>query len=421
MTLFILLIVIECLFILINNNIFKHDILSPASVSSLVFLVATFLALFCKDIWKIDLSELTVIVITFGLLAMTLGELVGRCIKVVHCDRKCENNIELIMPNTKSINILTILVIIATMTYGLNAYQVGMMNGGSGLNSFAYMKSGYADSGFRMNPIIRQGFKLIMASSYISCFVFANNCLVLKQKLKDNLAYLIIIICSIVVTVFSASRTEILRIISALVLDYALIWRTYNERSNRQSTKYVIKKFIPLGIAVAVIAFFSRTLVKKTGVATSEVTSIIYYVSYYVGSPIAVLNTKINLAFSGIDILSQSRIDIPEFVYLGNFNYGGNVGSILQTKLINNGLIIMLLWILMIYFVGGIVYKRINYDIRVRPYHPLALLLFTSWYYVFTMSYYSDIMSSISFIKTNILTDVVLILLYPLFFRVKLK
>ena len=63
-----------------------------------------------------------------------------------------------------------------------------------------------------MNPIIRQGFKLIMASSYISCFVFANNCLVLKQRLRDNAAYLLIIICSIVVNVsFCGTPRKFLR------------------------------------------------------------------------------------------------------------------------------------------------------------------------------------------------------------------
>lgn len=421
MALFILLILIECLIILLNGYVFRHDLMSPASISAVVFLVATILAFYCQVIWKINLSGLTVMVIALGLLTMTVGESIGRHVKVVYHPREYVEDIELVTANPKTIAFLTVVVVAATLLYGVNAYRVGLMNGGSGLNAFAYMKNGYINGGSQMNPIIRQGFKLIMASSYISCFVFANNCLVLKQRLRDNTAYLIIIICSIVVTAFSGSRTEILRIVSALVLDFALIWRAYYRGSNKRSTKYVLKKFVPLVVAVAVIAFLSRTLVKKTGVATSQVTSITYYVAYYVGSSIAVLNNKINMAFSGFNILSGSKVGIPEFVYLGNLDYGGNVGTILQTKLLSSGLILMLTWISIIYFVSGIIYKRINYDIRVRPQQPLLLILFTSWYYIFTMSYYADIMSSTSFIITNILTDVVLVIIYPLFFRARIR
>jgi len=421
MALFILLILIECFIIFLNGHVFMHDLLSPASISAVVFLVATLLAFYCQVIWEINLSGLTVMVIALGLLAMTVGESFGRHIKVVYHPREYSEDIEPVKPNPNTIVVLTVIVVAATLLYGVDAYRVGLMNGGSGLNAFAYMKDGYINGGSRMNPIIRQGFKLIMASSYISSFVFANNCLVLRQRLKDNVAYLLIIICSIIVTIFSGARTEILRIVSALVLDFALIWRAYYGGSNKRSTKYILKKFIPLAVIVVMVAFFSRTLVKMKGVATSQVTSITYYVAYYVGSPIAVLNKKINMAFSGPNILSKSRMEVPEFVYLGRFDYGGNVGTILQTKLLNSGLALMLTWIFIIYFVGGIIYERINYDIRVRSQQPLLLILFTSWYYIFTMSYYADIMSSASFIITNVLTDVVLVIIYPLFFRVRIK
>ncbi len=422
MALFILLILIECFIIFLNGYVFRHDLMSPASISAVVFLVATLLAFYCQVIWEINLSGLTVIVIALGLLAMTVGESLGRHVKVVYHPREYSEDIDPVKPNPNTMAVLTVVVVAATLLYGVSAYRVGLMNGGSGLNAFAYMKNGYINGGSQMSPVIRQGFKLIMASSYISCFVFANNCLVLKQRLRDNVAYLIIIICSIVATVFSGSRTEILRIVSAVVLDFALIWRAYYRGSNnKRSTKYVLKKFVPLVVAVAVIAFLSRTIVKKTGVATSQVTSITYYVAYYVGSSIAVLNNKINMAFSGFNILSGSKVGIPEFVYLGNLDYGGNVGTIFQTKLLSNGLVFMLTWIFIIYFVGGIIYERINYDIRVRSQQPLLLILFTSWYYIFTMSYYADIMSSVPFIITNVLTDVILVIIYPLFFRVRIK
>ena len=72
MALFILLILIECFIIFLNGHVFRYDLLSPASISAVVFLVATLLAFYCKVIWDINLSGLTVMVIALGLMTMTV-------------------------------------------------------------------------------------------------------------------------------------------------------------------------------------------------------------------------------------------------------------------------------------------------------------------------------------------------------------
>ena len=176
-----------------------------------------------------------------------------------------------------------------------------------------------------------------------------------------------------------------------------------------------------MAIIVAIIAFVSRKIVKTSNVATSATNSIFYYVAYYVGSSISVLNTKIKMAFINGGLLFGTNETIPEFVYLGKLDYGGNVGTILQTSLIKHGLIYMIFWILLIYIVGGFFYRNVLNSHKLSRKECLKIILFTSWYYVFTMSYYSDILSSASFIKTNFLTNIVLIALHYGIFKIRIK
>lgn len=421
MATFIVLLIFEILIIGLNIQIFKHDYFSPATISSITFLIATVFALYCINYWNIELSWLTVIVIILGLFLMTVGEFLGRKILIRSSKNSKETTVSTINVSVYIRTIIAVLVVLVTVLYAINAYHVGIMNGGNSSNSFAYMKMAYAtDSSFRMNPIIRQGFKFIMASAYISSYIFANNVLLLKQKLSKNLSYLIIIICAILVTIFSGSRTEILRIISALILDYNVLSRAIcHKNESLKSKRNIIFKILPMFILIAIIAFFTRSIVKTTGTATSDTNSFIYYVAYYVGSPIAVLNTKINMAFSGINILKPSSIQLPSFVYLGNLNYGGNVGTILQPYLLNDGLIKMCIGIFLIYFLGGVFYTYILHNSIGNYKRPLCLLILSSWYCIYTMSYYDDIIQQQSFVITLLLIDLVIIVLYPIFFNKK--
>ena len=164
---------------------------------------------------------------------MTIGEFLGDKLGTIFTVKSPIKKTTLIVVSKKVKVSVTICVVIMTILYAVNAYHVGLLNGGTGANAFAYMKSSYAsNSSIRMNPIIRQGFKFIMASAYIACFILANNYLILKQRLKENMTYVIIIVCSIAVTIFSGSRTEIIRVISALFLDYSILLQINNKKKD---------------------------------------------------------------------------------------------------------------------------------------------------------------------------------------------
>jgi oligosaccharide repeat unit polymerase len=430
MTTMIILLSIEMLMIIINLKIFKNDILSPSTISSITFFVATLFALYCADVWEITISTRTNVVITAGLITMTIGEYIGRKVRLsVKRKSAYSTNTDMGIPTIfvkqDMKNLFMVSVIACMGLYTINAYRVGLINGGTGLNAFAYMKNAYMTSvGSTMNPIIRQGYKVVMSAAYISCFIFTNNCLVRHDGLKKNWQYIVMIACGFIITIVAGARTEILRIVSALLLDYTLLWRLNaggNSRVNKQSSKVVIRKAVPLILLVTVIAYISRAIVKTSNVATTSIDSIVYYMAYYIGSPIAVLNTKLEMAFDNGGLLLGAKNIVPQFVYLGHLDYGGNVGTILQTSVLKYGLLYMIIWILLIYIVSGFIYRKVTSYKEINMHTSLLIILFSNWYYVFSMAYYSDVMSDIGFIITNISTCIVGYLIYHMLFKLKLR
>lgn len=415
----LVLIFIEIIIILINFQLFKYDIFNPATISSLGFLVSTLLALYCSNVWDFVISESTVLVISLGLCSMTMGEAISQKIRIRMGTTNHMNNDSI--PGIKTIYLnpavrlaLVVIIVFCTVLYGLESYRVGVLNGGSTLNAFAYMKSAYFNEGMnKMNFFIRQGFKVVMAGAYISAFMFANNFLVLRERFLRNLPFLICMVCGFAITIFSASRTEMMRIALAVLLDFALLWKMNHGRTkkqNKKSTSIVLRKLAPIFLMVLIIAFAARAVVKTSG-GVSDVTSIVYYLAYYIGSPIAVLNTKISMAFSNSTLLLGSSNAVSEFVYLGRLSYGGNVATICWASLYDKGLIYMMFRIFILYFIGGYCYKIIsNYSVNSTS-NNLRIILFSFVYYIYAMSYYSDILSPKN-IPSNLFTVCVLILGY---------
>ena len=411
----IVLILIEIIIVLANLRLFRGDIFNPATISSIGFLISTLMALYCSDVWDFVLSGSTVLVITIGLLSMTIGDMASKRIRIGNRTERVYGDslsgVGMINLSFRLRAALFMVVVLCTVMYGLESYRVGILNGGTSRNAFAYMKYGYLDDDLsKMNVIIRQGFKVVMAGAYISAFIFANNVLVLRDSLKRNITYLVCMICAFAITIFSAARTEILRVVLALLLDYVVLWRMKYGRTriqNKKSAKVVIKKLIPIFLAVVIIAFVSRAVVKTSG-GVSEVSSIIYYLAYYIGNSIAVLNTKIGVAFSDGSLIWGSTKSVSEFVYLGKLSYGGNVATICWASLYEHGIIYMFFRILILYFVGGCFYKTIiKHNINSKR-NNFQIILFSFIYYIYAMSYYSDILSMKN-IPTLVFTALVLI------------
>lgn len=421
----LVLILLEFLLFAVLYAIFDGDLFSPPVITVLVILIGTVLVVPSYHLWNVDIKDRTIVTIILGCLCCCCGGVIAKLVRPKNAPRNCSNEGLVVLHWHKSMESVVLITILSlTVLYIYDALRVGRLYGGSGFGAIGYMKAAYmsGSQGPKMNALIRQGFKVVMALAYISTYYFVNNVLILKEKVRKNLTYLISFVCGCVITIFSGSRTEILRLVSALILDYVVLTRLnsgHNSSKNKIRIIDIIKRFAPVLIVVVIVGFLSRGVVKTANTGGSDITSIIGYVSYYIGSPIQVLNIKLTY-FSNIkELLFGTQNSIPEFVYLGSLDYGGNVATIFGSCIHYNGLINMVIYLLIVYFIGTSIYYRLYHVNSSKKRKSRNIIVFSYCYFVFTMAYYS-ICTSVLLEFSNSLILILLLILNRVLRRVKL-
>lgn len=391
-----LLLIIEIGFLLLSLCIFKGDYIAPPVITCVMIFIGTCAVIPSVELWNVKIKNFLLIVYIIGYCTIIFSSLVAKKIlkvrfrtmlkqftpqmNVIHCKQSMEI-------------IFLFGSILLTLLYLYDAIRVGTINGGRGFGAIAYMKAGYTIEGMvKMNLIIRQGFKIVMLFTYISTFLVGHNCIVLNEGVKKNFAYIVSIVCGCAITIFSGSRTDVLRIISALLFCSSFSirekngWRT---KENRKFFRKIIIKLLPIICVAIVIAFTSRVIVKTTGTATSSINSMVGYLSYYIGSPVQVLNVKLDYFQNINELFFGTNSTFPNFVYLGHLNYGGNAQGLFGSVVPCNGLIRMFLYLFIMYFVGTYLYYKLygTYSSKKRNKY---LILYAYAYFVFTLSFYAD-------------------------------
>jgi len=415
------LIAFEIAILIFSLLIFKGDFFNPSTISVTVFMAATILCAFYAELWQVKIVWKTVLVVVTSLLMMIVGTALGRSASVTGNEKlnSAGRHIRLTM-STGTIVFISTLVVIMTVLYGFSAYKLGQSHGGTGLNSFAYLKDAYSHgtATVRMNVFIRQGYKIVLACAYVGCLLLAVQLVQGIYQTRRSLVYLGWIICGALITIMSGSRTDIVRIFSAFIIDYVIISRIWNKReenTRRRKVKSVWHYLIPALLLVIVVSFSVRQIIKTSNVELSQSNSLFYYLSYYVGSPIAVLNEKISMGFSGVTLAVGAPISVPNFVYLGNLNYGGNVDTLLGLTLQKYGIIMLWVKLLIVYGIGSFFYFKAESE-YLRSKRSYYWILITSLVYqIFTMSYYSDSLYVFSDIVTNGLIFIGTIVIFYLF------
>ena len=355
-------------------------------------MIGTCFTMLGLDDWNDNISGNVVVVFSLFFIVMSGANLCCRKIRIKKLAKKNEIHF-----NENVIIFVSIIAVLMTAMYGFNAYKIGMMYGATGINAFAYMKNAYSSnsSDYLMNPVIRQFFKVVMAISYVNGFIFVKK-LIKKEKSRVNIYCLISILCGVLITVFSGSRTEIMRIFSALLLSTIVIRRNgvSNSVINKKSQKEIIKKVVPVAGFILVILFGTRSIVKVSDVATSGMDSMLDYIIYYFGSPLEVFNIKLSYLFKDGTILWGSAYALScagTHEYLGYKNYGGNVATVFQ-NLFYRGLVKALVQIFIVFWVMGSMYKTIA-KVSDTGLNEYGVVLFSGFYFVSTISFYANCFS----------------------------
>lgn len=422
---FFLLIVLEILFLIIAYRMFEKDVFSPAVITIFVILIGTIFVIPSISLWNVNICQNTLVVFFVGLLTCIFGSFVSK--KIIfgnkHINFKAQK-IHLLHFKRQTEIFISFLSLVLTLLYLLDAIRVGTYYGGHGFGAIAYMKNSYLLNlgPVSMNPFIRQGFKVVMALGYIASYALAKNIFSLNESFNKNLPYLVLFLCGCAITLFSGSRTEILRLVSALIICCSTCYRKkngWNEASSKHSFFKTCVTFVPLLLVTIIVAFLFRQIVKVQGTGGSEISHIIDYASFYIGSPVQVLNIKLSNFSNFHDLFFGTNLNFTEFVYLGSLDYGGNVSTVFGTCILYNGILGMVLYLLIVYSLGTFLYYKccIGGD---KFKDCIKILCFAYIYCSFTMSYYSYC-ANLFFEISNILVLIVIVLLFTILYSFRAK
>lgn len=391
----------------------NYDFSSPCVISLTLLTISFFAYILGVNLWKNSLKMNTIFVLIVGFIIIFSAGYFGRN-KRMRIDTK-------FIPSYFKIQLISFVCLLLTCLYTFEIYRIGHEFNIGFMKAISFTK----ENGYLMNVIIRQGFKVVMMNAYLSTFLMwcvPNN----FNKKKGYLCFLTLnILLAIFISVVSGSRGDILKVFSCLFLFYFVL-----KRPTKKQVKKLLTISVPLLFVFSIIFFFSKNAVKGFSDSMNEL-NYVEYILFYLGSPVEVLNIKlgnlnqfstglfgyrnfINIygVLTKIGIISETVIPtVNEFVYIGNFNFGGNVGTAYFDFISDFGYLLGLLFIFIIFMLGMSLYRK-NKTVY-------SAIVFGYFYNFYVFFFYSSTISY--FLSMNALFNLIVLSgIYLIYFKIKI-
>lgn len=401
-----------------------RDIMAPSVVVSVMFILSTGVALMNADYWNVSICDKTTIIISSGLFSFILAEILFR---FIIC-RQLRGNTFIIKPNSEPIYentvVLNILIILNSFICLLYLVKIISVTGASSLtDSFSIYRNmmvsklSEGDSDELIPAAYVQLTKLVIATGYVSCYLFSNDRLYRKMESRGvQVRHLILIFLSVVPSICAGGRSGTLRVLSAWIILYYIVWHQKNGWDKSLSLRYI--RYGIIGLLVAIPIFYY--MLDFIGRSTEDV-DMADYVSTYLSSSIIMFDQYVQSPVPRDLIGEESLFSVLKAThYLGwnkmpssyNLEFRpvgdgfSNVYTFFRRPLHDFGLVGMYLFTILVSFLFSWIYfKKIKYR------HPrqcnLWVLLYGYLYYwliLFPIDQYSQ-----SYVSFGTLSTVIVI------------
>lgn len=421
-----IVLIIEIFFCTIEYIHARAVFANPSFLAMIVITISSALGTIGNMYWNVKISPILVYTVLFGFLSIILADFLAKRIANKYHYSVAENIYEIKISNTKT-NMVLILVVFCTLLYCADILRVGASMGHDGWRAIYAVKKDNSGT----NVLIRQGVKIIMAAMFIHTFVFANNVLMLRKKGFKEFKHLIPALCAIVCSIFTSVRTEIFRVLTALMVCLCvLIFQRYDWKIT--SLKKFVKKIILYIVLGVILLVGVRYIVKGMENATSNTYDVLMYIIYYLGTPIIVLGSKLTEElnyFQGIHfgeitfnrfykLLQNLGLFVNDVFQDGSKNVWidqknlitANVDTIFGPPAIDFGIVGMAVYVLILFYFLNVYYYRYIYKTSSSTKRNMKLITYSFFAAIPSMAFYCNYLNwylTVYFVLTLILIKII--------------
>ena len=303
-----LLITIMVVFVLFISSyvIFDKDLLAPPTSVALTFLFGCLSCFYNEKVWGLEFSYQSLLLISAGIIATIIGGMIGVLLSNFPRVGSYGFTYEIYKPQKIYISPLKTWIVAGFQLITL--YLVfshirrvtGYSNWGLAVARYKIITGLYADvndTSTYMPFLTKNMNEVSRLFAIIYAYVIGNNLVASKKKLSINW---IPVILYTILSFMQGGRSDSIRLwLIVLITAYTIHKRSVGWANNKE-TKKVIRKMALSVVAIGILFAGVREIVGRT--VDSDP---LYYVTFYAGSPVAVLNQVWEQPISKPDIFGQ--------------------------------------------------------------------------------------------------------------------
>ncbi len=422
----ILLLIFELMLFFIAFTLSGKDIMAPSVMMCIMFLISTCFTLLNVERWNIHYSLEACILISTGILTFVMAETIFRFVfcRQLKGNKQIQEYHDVCAYDLKTWKLILFLAfnMVVCILYLRNIVSTVGENL-SNLSSYfvAYRRLGISalkdkgTSGVRgyLHPLLW----VVTASGYVSIYLFINNWIAGRKVIYKQVCLLLTLVVSAFPDMMSGGRTGILKLGSAVLITYYILWHQKNGWTRNLSWKYIRVGIVSLFVGIPAFYYSLGMLGRTTDRSIGD------YVSYYLGASIENFNQYLKAPVKrgawGEECLVSVK-KVLHYVGLGEISHSynlefrsigsgsSNIYTFFRRPLHDFGIAGMYLFVALIgFFFAWMYFKKIKYKEKRQT---------ISWVLIYGYFYYWMICSSMiqysqNFISAGAVIVITLILM----------